>query len=172
MNKISFFLALAVLQWTWHPGIWQWLWDRICVGYLYWLDSGKSQWLKHIGGSWNRTVMKCGYVPVNSSVFFGSYSAFIHTVHVLSQGTRDIRRREKRTFRLIFFPVIPVPLPLSLSRFRAGDINIPLPQWVLNLEKSRSCLALLVQKYKFWHLLLVRQVLNLEKSVPQWMNEF
>jgi hypothetical protein len=31
-----------------------------------------------------------------------------------------------------------------------GDnINIPLPQWVLNLEKSRSCLALLVQKYKF-----------------------
>jgi hypothetical protein len=48
--------------------------------------------------------------------------------------------KTKRLFVWICFSIIPVPLPLSLSRFRAGDINIPRPQWVLNLEKSRSCL--------------------------------
>jgi hypothetical protein len=30
---------------------WQWLWDRICVGYLCGLDSGIAQWLQHFGGS-------------------------------------------------------------------------------------------------------------------------
>ena len=32
--------------------VWQWLWDRICVGYLCGLDSGIFLWLKVFGGSW------------------------------------------------------------------------------------------------------------------------
>jgi hypothetical protein len=43
---------LGVLSTTQIHVLWQWLWERIYVGYLYGLESGISQWLKHLGRSW------------------------------------------------------------------------------------------------------------------------
>ena len=47
VNLIGFRVPIASRIHIW----WQWLWDRICVGYLCGLDSGIAQWLQHFGGS-------------------------------------------------------------------------------------------------------------------------
>ena len=49
------------------------LWDKICVGYLCRLESGKSQWLKHCGGSFEHKSSEINQYNREFAQFSGAY---------------------------------------------------------------------------------------------------
>ena len=71
--------------------LWQWLWDRICVGHLCGLDSGISTSLKDFGGSWEHksSDISSPAIQLWISAVFGSLCLHKYTYDVWWQWLWD-----------------------------------------------------------------------------------